>query len=115
MLMFDNTIFASLIPQIMMVLGFLSVIIAPSLTSQNKPNTDKEIALEISADSFENHNQSSLVHFRDYLNQDHNVVSTENTQTLKIPFIKEIYIPFFNIQILKSEINFSLFSRPPPY
>ncbi len=113
--MFDNAIFASLIPQFLMVLGFFSVIIAPSLTSQNKPNTEKEIAIEISAVSIVNQNQSSSIHFQDYVHQTHYVVSTENSQALKIPIIKEIYFPLFDIHLLKNEMNFSLFSRPPPF
>lgn len=114
MLMFDNAIFASLIPQFLMVLGFFSVIIAPSLTSNNKPDTEKEIKIEIVTVSLVNQNLSTSYRFQDYVDQTQDVISEENIQYLKISIIKEVYIPLFDIQLLENERNFSLFSRPPP-
>lgn len=113
--MFDNAIFASLIPQFLMVLGFFSVIIAPSLTSSDKSNTNKELTVELFSVSSVNQNKDNSLHFENYNHQTQVVISTQNAQICKIPIITEISYPFFDIQLLKNEVSFSHFSRPPPY
>lgn len=117
--MFDNAIFASLIPQFLMVLGFFSVIIAPSLTaSQHTENSNKvtEITIESSIVSSSVQNINSSYHFQNHAQPQHVAVTlTNKTQLPTIPLVGEISYALFNIQRIENDENFSLFSRPPPF
>lgn len=117
MLMFDNAIFASLIPQFLMILGFFSVIIAPSLTSleNNTSSTEKELIIEQSTVSSLTQNLNAAYHFQNYLPQTQGIVTTKNVQLTNNLPIKEIFYFFFDVLLLKNNVYFSLFSRPPPF
>lgn len=112
--MFDNAIFASLIPQFLMVLGFFSVIIAPSLANTENPAvTSKVLQAETFTIHSEINNSEKIIFFSDFKEQ--YIEKEEITKTPISPFVRKIPFSTFDFHFLSEKIIFRLFSRPPPF
>ena len=118
MLMFDNAIFASLIPQFLMVLGFLSCIVSPFFVSDSgAADNPASIIFEQNAIAYqggEHANQSSTYIF-DCKQVKKIIVSirefTGNYFTIQT---SEIIYPTYVIHFKNVDFRTFLFSRPPP-
>ncbi len=119
MLMFDNSIFATFIPQMLMLLGYVSCVVAPFLTfsNTNTPENPQNTFVAQRIEIDEQYAVSPVVersyHFHDYFQAESADIKSEG----------QIFIPHFRADsaIPQSYGNtfptflFTLFSRPPPY
>lgn len=113
--MFDNAIFASLIPQFLMVLGFFSVIIAPNLTSQHSEN-NKENEAKIESISLTEVHQISekTAYFSKFQHTLQDCDKETIAPLITFPF-KKNQIFFSNNQYFTCcKFSLHIFSRPPP-
>ena len=116
MLMFDNALFASLIPQFLMVLGCLSCIVSPFFVSDSADNTANIIFEQnaIAYQTAEPANQLSTYVF-DCKQVQKTIVSlrefTDNYFTIQT---SEITYPRYIIHLKNADFSSFLFSRPPP-
>lgn len=111
MLMFESSIFASFIPQIIMVLGYLSCIFVPPFFKSTQQELTPAATIEyVQADS--KHEQNKTIEFQ--FIQDVFVLN-HNTTTLTYQEIrkKEFFVPI--TYFISSIFSFRLFSRPPPF
>lgn len=120
MLMFDNSIFASFIPQIIMLMGYLMCLIAPfmsQLGSNGYPANYHQDDIMSSQIVVESVNQVqyrvSCVHFDDVNVQ---VISLVDDVELSKPSftVIKINLPEYNFCTMQG-FCFRLFSRPPPF
>lgn len=116
MLMFDNAIFASFIPQIMMVLGFISCIVVPKFTA--KTSTDVDAFSEVKVFNFQENTKQEInvAHFSQYqnTNKTSHQIKFQDYFSPTLAIIKINY-PDLVVQWKKIEIISTLFSRPPPF
>lgn len=115
MLIFDNILFATFIPQILMFLGFMSCVIAPLFSANhhaevifpNEPNlTEHTINIQ---------QEATTVHFFDF----HKIQSkTPALNESGNGFISEFIIyryPEICYHFRSADVSFAHFSRPPPF
>lgn len=115
MLIFDNIIFSTFIPQILMLLGFVSCVSAPYFYPAQKSETEFRIETKSSETVEANYCQSTTVQFADYQVFEKVVAASVG---LSIPFLNEIsrYIyPIIGSSSTLTGIDFPLVTRPPPF
>lgn len=120
MLMFDNSIFASFIPQLLMLLGYLSCIFAPILPSLTSTPSE-HVAPEIEIDYVERAASITSVSKSDnyfyYFDFQYDVECVhESNTTFNVDFKeKEISYGKKESTLIDEFFSYSLFSRPPPF
>jgi len=111
MLMFDNGLFATFIPQILMFLGYVSCLLAPGLFShENATISTPVIAQVISADIDQlsvNTVSTYEIHFSAP------VIPMKQQALVSFPCKPEVHFLKFT-STLCAGISFEEFSRPPP-
>ena len=115
MLIFDNIIFSTFIPQILMLLGFVSCVSAPYFYPAQKSETELRIETKSSDTVEANYCQSTTVQFADYQVFEKDVATSVG---FSIPFFNEIsrYVyPGFTSFSTLNGIDFPLVTRPPPF
>ncbi|MBN2764887.1 MAG: hypothetical protein JXR27_00825 [Paludibacteraceae bacterium] len=120
MLLFDNAIFATFIPQMLMFLGYISCVVAPFLTFSTSDNTTENQTDSLVAQRIEINEQFSVspevaksFHYHDFFQSEVADIITEN----------QTFIPYFKIDSVIPQSSghtnqaflFTLFSRPPPF
>ena len=108
--MFDNLLFSSLIPQFLMVFGFISCLIAPALSS---PISTDEISVEnkiVITTENNSVNQSTVTaYFSDF-------VTDETVKCIINPsYSSTLSVPFSEYPLLIFDVAFFHISRPPPF
>jgi len=118
--MFDNDIFASFIPQLLMLLGYLSCFLAPIIPTLSALNADLQLQdqqdvkyqasvyFESKSNNYVTDNQLSNYSIWDI---------QINTHVYTVDFVV-IQNSLFNNQefrFLSQFFSYSLFSRPPPF
>ena len=114
MLLFDNIIFSTFIPQILMVLGFVSCVTAPYFYPVQQSETEIRIETKSSETVTANYSQSTTFRFADYQVFEKDVAASVD---LSISFFNEIkrYIyPLIASSSTLTGIGFQLVTRPPP-
>ena len=114
MLLFDNIIFSTFIPQILMVLGFVSCVTAPYFYPVQQSETEIRIETKSSETVTANYSQSTTFRFADNQVFEKDVAAYVD---LSISFFNEIkrYIyPFIASSSTLTGIGFQLVTRPPP-
>lgn len=114
MLIFDNILFASFIPQILMFVGFVSCVVVPFFSLHSGSEvvfTQENKSMEFTV---ENSQPQSTIYFFDQQDFKAHAVLSDNDETT----------PFLNISAFKYPLicgfsrlkvdNCTLFSRPPP-
>ena len=110
--MFDNGIFASFIPQILMVLGYISCLIAPKIFVEKDLHTLN--AVEISLTSEEESVVSEKTAFYFDFNADCEIIQESDDANSWSNFPKvHLNIPYRHLRA-NDGLFFSRFSRPPP-
>ncbi len=110
--MFDNAIFASFIPQILMVLAYISCVIAPNFTKQDNVDVTEASIYEVVVIQSTSNLPSQTISFTEInLISDLYVPKIENRFPNAIYF-KKIF-PEVVFDISKS-LKFFSFLRPPP-
>ncbi len=119
MLMFDNAIFASFIPQLLMLLGYLSCFLAPVIPTLSALNADldlhesnfssKEIAVNYTFSS-----QQSDVHYFDFQYDAEPLEFVEYTSNIVSTHIT-LFFGNSNVAFSSNWFAYSQFSRPPPF
>lgn len=120
MLMFDNSIFASFIPQIIMLMGYLMCLIAPFMSQlgnvgyQTAYHQSDMVSTHIIVESTNQvYHRVHCVHFDDVNLQA--ISLDENTELSKPSFtVVKINLPEYNFCTMQG-FCFRLFSRPPPF
>ncbi len=115
MLNFDNIRFSTFIPQILMLLGFVSCVSASYFYPAQKSGTELRLEIKLSETVTANDSQSSTLHFTDYQVSEKAVAASED---LSMPFFNEIrrYIyPIIGSSSTLTGIDFPLVTRPPPF
>lgn len=113
MLMFDNAIFASFIPQFLLLVAYISCLIAPNFTKHDK-DVDFEIAAKnvVVIQSTISFPTSTVTFFQINLNTDLFVPKIENLVPTANSYRKIFPKVVFDIS---ERIKFIFFSRPPPF
>ena len=115
MLLFDNIIFSTFIPQILMVLGFVSCVTAPYFYPVQQSETEIRIETKSSETVTANYSQSTTFRFADYQVFEKDVAASVD---LSISFFNEIkrYIyPLIASSSTLTGTGFPLVTRPPPF
>ena len=119
MLMFENAIFASFVPQIIMFLGYVMCVVAPSLsqigTIENQNySCDTSVAHHIYVvDASPSAFSANYIHFYGVISQ---VATETHNVELAVVFADEIStIQSDNRIIFGVNLYLRRFSRPPPY
>lgn len=119
MLLFDNAIFTSFIPQVLMFLGYLSCVVAPFLTFSNT-NAAESQEETLVAQHIEIDVQFSVLpelaksfHYHDLFQSEVADIITENQ--IFIPFIKIDSVVPQSCGHTNQPLLYTLFTRPPPF
>lgn len=118
MLMFDNAIFATFIPQFLMVLGFFSAIISAGISHMNQEEklSRQTINIEtVAKTNLEQHEVSSTYHFTNHQIQYEESIESESVSIQLSPHnVKELIIDISQYFSLSKKVAYTLFMRPPP-
>ncbi len=114
MFLFENILFASFIPQILMFLGLISCFSASLSSTSDAETTKSDFISHESAITYscEIENSSNIFHFYDYGLQDFALNNNDNNLTHKE--ITTIKHPNYLDVLFSANVKFTLFSRPPP-
>jgi hypothetical protein len=111
MLMFENGLLASFIPEILMVLGYLFCLFAPNIKEKPQPETNLVCILQIS--TLKSNSSNTLI-TNSFHSQQSASASVSNEKS-KITSPTNTGSKFFYLDpLLLKGIRFSLFSRPTP-
>ena len=109
MLMFENGLLATFIPEILMVIGFVLCLFTPSFKAQNSSTEQIQVVVQLS--SSEHHQISGYqLSISDF--QTENQVVTDSKPPL--PRFIEKKIRCESVYSTADGINYVDFSRPPP-
>lgn len=120
MLMFDNDIFASFIPQLLMLLGYLSCFLAPIIPTLTALNADihttdrNDVKHEVTVYFDANSNQivtGSVQNFQAVWD----VQLNTEVFTVYASVISKTYFRKEDFKFKSKLFTYSLFSRPPPF
>ena len=110
MLMFDNAIFASFIPQILMLLGYFACLLAPVHHRLEKYEVEPAQIITYTQPTVDS--THAIAHFQNYINQTGDICET---QSLSAPPADSSVIIFPCLLLETNQGLLSkLFSRPPP-
>ena len=111
MLMFDNSIFASFVPQIIMLIGYLSCLLMPGYSISEQKTTLISPQIEFTSSFSELPSvQTTTCNFC-YQQMD----ATVEEEKIQICSAVNSIVYFVDLQIdLQNSFSFTLFSRPPP-
>jgi len=120
MLLFDNSIFATFIPQMLMFLWYVSCVVAQLLTfstynntAENQPDSFVAQRIEIDEQFSVSPEVAKSYHYHDFFQAEVADIITENHTF--IPYIKiDSVIPQSSGHTNQAFL-FTLFSRPPPF
>lgn len=111
MLMFDNAIFASFIPQILMLLGYFACLLAPVHHRLEKQEVESAQIIAYTQPTVVDSNQA-IAHFQNYTNQADDICEP---QSLSAPPADTSVLIFPDLLLETNQGLLSkLFSRPPP-
>lgn len=115
MLIFDNIIFATFIPQILMFLGFMSCVIAPFFSAHHHAEVVFSSEPNLTEHFISIQPEVTAVHFYDFHKvQSETPVLNESGKGFLSEFIIYRY-PEICYLFRSADINFAHFSRPPPF
>lgn len=114
MFIFENILFATFIPQILMFLGLFSCFSASLFSNSHAEQTEFDFVTHESAitHSSEIENSTEIFHFHDYRLQD--FIQTNNSNSLTYREIKTIEHPKCLDVLVSFDVKSTLFPRPPP-
>jgi len=117
MLMFNNALFMSFIPQLLMVLGFLSCLIAPKLAGKQQNEQAAIVVSDEKTIAYQSdiQRESKIFHYFDNHYLSDNFVADKNENYSHSTVSTRIFYPDFKVYFNRLEICLSLFSRPPPF
>ena len=107
--MFDSGIFASFIPQILMVVAYISFLLAPNFKT-DKSISPKVIINENIIKTQKDLNTQVTIHFFDTETISHEIEATKTLIPVQITKLNLLYYFVYYNQIHKQ----TLFNRPPP-
>ena len=111
MLMFDNSIFASFVPQIIMLIGYLSCLLMPGyyLSEQKAAVIAQQFEFTQSVSELPSVQATTFNYC--YQQMD----ATVEEEKIQICSVVNSIVYFVDFQIdLENSFSFTLFSRPPP-
>lgn len=114
MLIFDNILFATFIPQILMVLGVISCISIQFFNSSDDSKQDPTPVASIYIHSVANHTVPSCFYYFDYQQIKAKSIKSDSDETFFLKEIISFIVPRYNYNFNHFKFGFSLFSRPPP-
>lgn len=113
MLMFDNSIFASFIPQFLMILGYFSCLIAPAFYKSDSSADISRVVMPsnhvVMAVQQMQQQQVSVCHYFEQL-----TTEKPQDQVYNVPVVEKKVLwtdVYFDVS---QGLSFKLFSRPPP-
>lgn len=109
-MMFDNSIFASFIPQILMVIGYLSCLLAPGYFKSEHKELPVVQQFEVKQNSIE-----SSIHIFDLSESIQYADLNTDQQTIHYKVVTDVITDHFISSRTCDGIAFKLFSRPPPF
>ena len=114
MLIFDNIIFSTFIPQILMFLGFVTCVSASYLYPPPEP--EKEITTEYrpAVTVADNVSYGETFLFTDYQYFANPVATTADSSDPYIPHISRYIYPLVSSSLTSYGVDFPLVTRPPP-
>ena len=112
--MFDNAIFASFIPQFLMVLGFISCIVFPSLSVNEVQVTPIESTFVATNISYQTNDLSNdkIINFAEHQYVVEADCKKQNSQNFDFPKLISIFYPRLVVHNVKTDFFSNLFSRP---
>lgn len=114
MLIFDNFLFASFIPQILMFLGVISCFTAPYLSSGKASEVESD-SKSIAITTNKNTSASEKVcHFTEYHKQTDAQIDDKSSLNFLSTFHLKIELPHTVFSYFHISYS-SLFNRPPPF
>lgn len=115
MFIFDNILFATFIPQILMFLGFISCFTAQLLSSTHQEK--QEFSQEVQSIAYveESKQIHPIAYFYEYGISQNNSMLTNISDKLFLKESPRFDYPKFTFLFQNINISFSLFSRPPPF
>jgi len=113
MLMFDNGILATFIPEILMVLGFLFCLIVPNVNSTNSTIDINSQIVHINAAEQVRDNKTYITTSFDF--QQVIIAEIAEKQTIVYPAIVSDTECSEHIFKISKVLSFIQFSRPPPF
>lgn len=115
MFIFDNILFSSFIPQILMFLGIISCFSVSFLSSYHEA-TKPEISYQENSIAYhsEEIHSANVFHFSEYFSVENTATPVEDIKPPIYRVLKKIEFTVLNNFILRKEFKFSQFSRPPP-
>jgi len=109
MLMFENVLLATFIPEILMVIGFVLCLFTPGFKTQNSSTEQTQVVVHLS--SSENHQISGYqLSISDFQTENQVVIDLKPP----LPRFIEKKIQFESVYSTADGINYVDFSRPPP-
>jgi len=114
MLIFDNILFDTFIPQILMVLGVISCISVQFFNSSDDSKQNLTPASSIYIHSAVNHTAPSCFYYFDYQQIQNKSIKSDSDETFFLKKITSFTFPLYNYNFNYFKFGFSLFSRPPP-
>ena len=114
MFIFENILFATFIPQILMFLGLMSCFFASLFSNSHAEQKESDFIVykNTITHSSEIENSTEIFHFYDYCLQDFILNNNDNRLTYRE--IKTIEHPKCLDVLVSFDVKSTLFSRPPP-
>jgi hypothetical protein len=113
MTMFDNAIFASFIPQILMILAYISCLIAPNFSKQTNEVEIDNATVQVVANKSTTDLFASTVSFSDF-NFENDFTKPEIQELIPVTYtLEKVYSG--KVNYISYKLKYDLFSRPPPF
>ena len=114
MLIFDNILFATFIPQILMFLGFVACVSASYLYPPPEPEKETMSEYRPATIVADNVSHSKTFLFTDYDFFANPAVTQADSSDPNIPHISRSVYPLVTTSLSADGSDFLLFTRPPP-
>lgn len=114
MLLFDNILFATLIPQLLMFLGLVTCFTESYLSSFFEKNIDeKELTITLEYSEKEQNHDVSIIHFDDFTPEITSILYS-NLKNNSFEKYKKVFYPNYSQPFHIAKNSYVFFSRPPP-
>lgn len=114
MLIFDNILFASFIPQILMIIGVISCFSAQLFASVPEIEPEQTPEFQVCSYKSEDKQPQKVFDFYDYPNLQIEGILSKTSDKLFVETTPAYKYPVLTFLFRKLETGYSSFSRPPP-
>lgn len=115
MLIFDNILFATFIPQILMFLGFISCVTVPLFSSFGDSQSVFTTETTSTDTLVESSVESPTAHFFDYQDFQKSISAPDLSGIGLFKDTREFVYPLVTHFRILSRVHFAHFTRPPPF